>query len=208
MTTLVALAPSLESGDRLSREEFWRRYSLRRDIKKAEYLEGKIYVASPLRSPDHGIPHGILMRRLGAYAEATPGVLQDDNATLRLANDDVQPDVMLRYGLSQNGGSRLDQERYVVGVPELVAEVAASSASYDLHEKKALYERTGIPEYIAWRVEDEAIDWFVLERGRYVPLKASDEGLTESLVFPGLALDLAAMLATFREALVESGLEP
>jgi Uma2 family endonuclease len=208
MGTLAVGSPSLESGDHLTLAEFWRRYQLRSDINKAEYIDGAVYVASPVRFHDHGLPHGLLVRRLGLFCDQDSRVQLGDNATLRLPEDNVQPDVMLRLDERAGGRSRIDADGYVVGVPEFVAEVAASSASYDLHEKKALYERTGIPEYVVWRVEDEAIDWFVLEGGRYVALEPGDDGLMRSRVFPRLALDLDAMLATFRAALAKCGLEP
>jgi len=40
---------SLESGDHLTHEEFHRRYLERPDIKKAELVEGVVYVSSPGR---------------------------------------------------------------------------------------------------------------------------------------------------------------
>ena len=83
---------------------------------------------------------------------------------------------------------------YVTGRPELIVEVAASSASYDLHEKLHAYRRNGVREYIVWRVWDAAIDWLVLRGGRYEPLPLSD-GIFKSEVFPGLWLDPAAALA-------------
>ncbi|KYC43125.1 hypothetical protein WA1_13575 [Scytonema hofmannii PCC 7110] len=39
--------PSLESGARLTRPEFERRYSAMPDVKKAELIAGIVYVASP-----------------------------------------------------------------------------------------------------------------------------------------------------------------
>ena len=37
--------PPLESGDRLTRQEFERRYTAASDIRKAELIEGVVYVA-------------------------------------------------------------------------------------------------------------------------------------------------------------------
>jgi hypothetical protein len=77
---------------------------------------------------------------------------------------------------------------------ELVTEVAVSSASYDMHEKLRAYQRNGVREYIVWRVEDAAIDWFVLREGRFEKLAGDSADLLKSEVFPGLWLDLAALL--------------
>jgi hypothetical protein len=50
--------PPLESGDRLPRDEFERRYRAMPNLKKAELIEGVVYVASPLRAEAHSKPHG------------------------------------------------------------------------------------------------------------------------------------------------------
>jgi Uma2 family endonuclease len=82
----------------------------------------------------------------------------------------------------------------IAGAPDLVAEVAASSASYDLHDKLAAYEKNGVREYIVWRVLDRDIDWFVLRDGGYERLAPEPDGTLHSTIFPGLWLDPAAML--------------
>ena len=72
--------------------------------------------------------------------------------------------------------------------------MASSSASYDLHAKLHVYRRSGVQEYIVWRVLDEAIDWFALRDGEYARLAPGDDGVLRSRVFPGLWLDPAALL--------------
>lgn len=62
----------LENGDRLSRHEFERRYTESLDIKKAELIEGVVYVASPLRFQRHAEPHAKLMIWLGNYQFIPP----------------------------------------------------------------------------------------------------------------------------------------
>lgn len=66
MTTerLVKL-PALESGDRLTRIEFERRYAAMPSLKKVELIEGVVYLASPLRAKAHGKPHGAIIIWLG-----------------------------------------------------------------------------------------------------------------------------------------------
>ena len=78
--------------------------------------------------------------------------------------------------------------------PELVAEVAASTASYDLNTKFNVYRRNEVREYIVWRVLDREIDWFMLRDGEFVRLPLDDAGLYRSEVFPGLWLDPAALV--------------
>jgi hypothetical protein len=82
---------------------------------------------------------------------------------------------------------------YVGGGPELVAEIAASSVRTDRNAKLRAYRRNDVREYILWRIEDEAIDWFVLRDGEYERLPLTD-GIYRSAVFPGLWLDPTAMV--------------
>ena len=51
----------LENGDRLSRHEFERCYTAMPNVKKAELIEGVVYVPSPVRSKSHGKPHAAIM---------------------------------------------------------------------------------------------------------------------------------------------------
>lgn len=151
--------PPLEGGDRLSRNEFERRYEAGSHIKKAELIEGVIYVAAAVRSKSHGQPHAAIMTWLGTYWSTTPGVDLNDNTTVRLdADNEPQPDALLR--IEVGGQSRLTDDDYVEGAPELVAEVAASSAAYDLHDKKQAYQRNGVQEYLVWQVFDPFSNWF------------------------------------------------
>jgi Uma2 family endonuclease len=183
----------LENGDRLTRVEFERRYQQMPRIKKAELIEGIVYMASPLKVKGHAQPHAYIMTLLGLYTAATRGVDIADNATVRLdADNEVQPDALLR--LENGGNSRISDDDYIEGAPELIVEIAGSSASIDLHDKLKVYRRAGVREYLVWRVYEAQIDWFRLEEGCYVPLTANGEGITCSEVFPGLWLEIPALL--------------
>ena len=189
-----ARIPPLESGDRLSRHEFERRYTVMPHIKKAELIEGVVYVASPLRFRSHGQPHGNMNIWLGNYKVSTPGVELGDNVTVRLDLDnEPQPDVVLLIDEQRGGQARISEDDYVEGAPELVAEVAASSASIDLHDKKVVYRRNGVREYIVWQILENKLDWFSLQNGEYVSLVDAD-GVIKSRVFPGLWLSVADLL--------------
>jgi len=184
--------PPLRNGDRLTGVEFERRYEAMPDLKKAELIEGVVYVGSPV-SDDHGSPHFDMIGWLVFYRMATPGVKGSDNGTIRLDQDNrPQPDIHLR--ILHGGQAAVGAGRIVEGAPELVAEVALSSASYDLHDKLNTYRRNGAREYVVWRVEDGAIDWYVLREGRFDRVPPSPEGHYRSEVFPGLWLDPAALV--------------
>ena len=83
----------------------------------------------------------------------------------------------------------------IEGAPELVVEIAASSAAIDLHAKKTAYRRNGVQEYIVWQVLDQKLDWFYLEQGEFLSLAPDSDGNLKSQVFPGLWLDCPALLA-------------
>lgn len=187
--------PPLQNGDRLTRAEFERRYEAMPHLKKAELIEGVVYMPSPVSETNHGHPHFHVIGCLAQYEAFTPGVRGGDNSTLRMDLDnEPQPDVYLRVLFNYGGQSDTDAGGYVVGAPELVAEVAASSVSYDLNVKLNAYRRNGVREYVVWRVLDGAIDWFILREGAYERLSPDDAGIYRSEVFPGLHLDTAALL--------------
>jgi len=185
--------PPLCNGDHLTRDEFERRYESMPGMNKAELIEGVVYMPSPVSAEEHGEPHFDLITWLGVYRAGTPSVRGGDNSTLRLdLENEPQPDAYLRL-LPECGGQARLVGGYVTGAPELIVEIAASSASYDLHEKLNAYRRNGVREYVVWRVWDAVIDWFVLREARFEPLQSRD-GVYRSETFPGLWLAPDAVL--------------
>ena len=188
--------PPLENGDRLTRSDFEQRYEAMPHVKKAELIEGIVYMPSPVRVRSHGRPHGQIMGWISIYGAATPGVDCADNTTLRLDLDnEPQPDAMLWIDAAAGGHARVSDDDYLEGSPELIVEVAASSASYDLHVKREVYRRNGVQEYVVWRVYDRQVDWFRLENGQYVTVPADTESMIHSRAFPGLCLAVPALLS-------------
>jgi Uma2 family endonuclease len=206
--------PPLENGDRLTRAEYLKRYAAMPPHVKAERIEGIVYMAAAaaVSAGFHGQPHVHMATWLGTYMAMTPGTAAADNSTILLDIDnDPQPDLCL-YILPANGGRvKLDTDQYIVGAPELVVEIAASSMSYDLGAKLNAYRRNGVKEYIVHRTYDGEIDWFALRDGQYEKASAED-GVYRSQAFPGLWLNRPAMLegklanalATLREGLAGS----
>ena len=143
----MAKPPILESGDRLTRAEFHRRYCARPDIKKAELVEGVVYVASPVRFEGHGEEHGIALMWLNVDAARVPGLRVGDSTTVYLdADNETQPDACLVRSQPRPGEAHIRLDGYVEGVPPLVVEIATSSASYDLHDRLRACRRSGVQE--------------------------------------------------------------
>ena len=199
----------LESGDQMAQPEFHRRYLADPTVRKAELVEGVVYVSTPVRSY-HGGPHGELVTWLNIYRAATPGTDVYDNVTFIFDSDnEVQPDACLFLTASHGGRVKPTEDGYFAGAPELVVEVAASSVSYDLHVKRNLYRRHGVHEYIVAVVYERVFRWFRWEDGQYVVVEPDTQGIFRSPAFPGLWLnsvkfwagDLAGVLATQQEGI-------
>ncbi len=188
--------PRLQNGDRLTRVEFERRYLAMPEVKKAQLIEGIVYMPSPVRHTQHGKPHAIVIGWLTHYLSKTPRIEISDNATSRLDEDnEPQPDAMLLLPKHMGGTAWIDDDGYVSGAPDFVCEVSASSVSIDMHTKLNAYRRNGVREYLVIRTEDQAVDWFELIDGQYQPQMPDERGRLSSKLFPGLWLDAAALLA-------------
>lgn len=202
---VIANSPStltiLENGDRLNRDEFERRYTAS-NIKKAELIEGIVHVASPLRFTSHGKPHSQIIGWLVTYQSMVVGLEVGIEPTVRLDDDnEPQPDAVL---FRVDGNAKIDDDGYISGAPELIAEIAASTVSYDLHSKKRTYERNGVKEYIVWRTLDRQIDWFVLENGKYNRLEPDAARIIRSQEFSGLGLNVNAILSNDMSAVLKT----
>ncbi|MBI2928350.1 MAG: Uma2 family endonuclease [Verrucomicrobia bacterium] len=187
--------PLLEAGDRLLRDEFERRYERMPQVKKAELIEGIVYMPSPARLRKHAQPQVRLATWLGVYESETPGVVCADNSTVRLDLDnEPQPDLVL-FKLPEKGGqARVSEDDYIEGAPELAVEIVGSSRAYDLHQKKGAYRRNGVREYLAWITGERRVVWWELREGDYQEIAPGADALLRSRVFPGLWLDVAALL--------------
>ncbi|QLE59427.1 Uma2 family endonuclease [Nostoc sp. TCL26-01] len=189
--------PLLENGDKLNRYEFERRYNAMPELRKAELIEGIVYIMpAAVRFRTHSQPHGWMVAWLGIYEAATPGVALGIEPTVRLDLDnEPQPDAVLIITPEAGGQARLSEDDYIEGAPELVVEIAASSVAIDLHGKKQAYRRNGVKEYIVWQVLEQKVTWFYLEQGEYLELAADSDGIVRSRVFPGLWLAVNDLLA-------------
>ncbi|MBW4677480.1 MAG: Uma2 family endonuclease [Desmonostoc geniculatum HA4340-LM1] len=204
--------PLLENGDKLTRYEFERRYNAMPNLKKAELIEGIVYIMpGALRFRSHGQPHGWILTWLGTYEAATPGVALGVEPTVRLDLDnEPQPDAVLLINPEAGGQTRLSEDDYIEGAPELIVEIAASSVAIDLHTKKQAYRRNGVKEYIVWQVLDQKLSWFYLEQGEYLELATDSSGILRSRVFPGLWLAVAELLTGNMQSvltILQSGLQ-
>ena len=199
-----SVIPPLQNGDRLTRAEFERRFDATPGLKKAELIEGVVHMPPPVSHTYHGAPHVDLLSLLGHYRAATPGIIAGDNSSMRLDLDNMpQPDAYLLIAAASGGQARISDDGYVEGAPELIGEIAASSASYDLHSKLNVYRRSGVREYIVWRTFDREIDYFILRESRFDRLPPDSQSIWKSECFPGLWLDGKSLIAGDLKAALE-----
>jgi Uma2 family endonuclease len=198
-------------GDRMDRDEFLSRWERMPDVKFAELIDGTVYMPSPV-TRDHTRLDGQMMVLLSHYVARTQICELMPNGTWHMLESAPQPDIALAL-LPEHGGRNTTVDGYAHGVPELVVEVTHSSRAYDLGPKLALYQRAGVPEYLAVLIEEQRVEWRVLDDGgSYGILKSDAQGIYCSKVFPGLwlnepaywARDVAAMLKTLDEGLANT----
>jgi hypothetical protein len=192
---VLSRVPPLRNGDRLTREEFYRRWEAMQGLKHAERLGGVVSMAAAVRRKHHGAPHSIFVTWLGLYAWETPGTESGDNSTLQCGpDDDAQADAYLLILPECGGQCRFTEDDYIEGGPEFVGELSSSSIPRDLKQKLPLYRDNGVQEYVVWKTEAKEIVWFRLQGREFVEVSPDDDGVYRSAVFPGLWLDPTAMI--------------
>jgi hypothetical protein len=186
--------PPLRAGDRMTADEFKRRWDAMPHVRFAELLEGVVHMPPHITFEGHGEEHGNLFGWLAVYRVYTPGVRNAITASAQLDLFNVpQPDGMLIIDPARGGQARLDSEGYLVGGPELVTEVSYSTGDTDRTIKFDVYRSGGVREYLLWLVPEQRIEWFVLRGDRDDLLPAGPDGILRSEVLPGLWLDPGAL---------------
>ena len=203
--------PPLRAGDRLRWEEYIRRYEAMPEDFRAELLNGEVFDMSPARNVIHGLPFNILATWLGTYSARTPGVQASSAPTVHLTDvDGPEPDGVLRLDERCGGASVETAEDYIAGAPELLMEIGAATASRDLNEKRERYRLAGVQEYVVFAPLRNRLYWFMRnDAGEYDRVRPRRGGLIRSRTFPGLwlnvpaliALDFAAVLDTLAEGM-------
>lgn len=199
--------PPLESGDVLDADEYWRRYQSTPVGLKAERIRNRVFIMSPLRAVQHGNPHALLSLWLGTYALEFSSLTVSNNATIRLnAENDPQPDLCM---IRRDGQTHYDEDGYLIGPPELIVEIAGSSASYDFGEKRDVFDAAGVAEYLVYETVGGRIAWWTRQNGALHEI-VPENGNYQSQMFTGLWLDSDALRscdATKLIATLRSGLE-
>jgi len=142
----------------------WTDYRSWPDDERWELIDGVAYSMAAAPTTRHQLVTGRIFSRLERQLSGkrcTPFIAPTD---VRLSETDVvQPDVLVVCDPAKITSSHIE------GAPELVAEVLSPSTSAkDLREKKRLYQRSGVREYLVVDPLGLYAQRFVLsEQGRY-----------------------------------------
>jgi Uma2 family endonuclease len=183
---------SLIDGQRLTREEFMRRWEALPDLKLAELIDGVVYLPPPV-SPRQSTADGLLQGWLSIYSCQTTGVQSGTNGTWLMLESAPQPNGWLRIR-PNFGGQSIDSGYFPQGAPELIIEVGLSSTARDREPKLELFRRAGVREYLTFAVDEQELVWQELINGRYNPMIPDKDDVFQSRVFRGLWLDRAAVI--------------
>jgi Uma2 family endonuclease len=181
----------LVAGERLTFDEFIRRWESMPDLKRAELIGGIVRMA-PL-SADHADSDQVLAGLIVNYRLHTPGCAGGASATWHMLGDAPQPDQHLRILPSYGGQSRV-KGKFCDGAPELIFEVCYSSVRRDLKDKKKLYFSAGVIEYMTV-LNNKDVRWYVRGNHDFHALTTDKNGVFRSRIFPGFWLNAPALLA-------------
>lgn len=191
---ILSTTDLLNNGDHLDQSTFHHLYEQTPEGFHAELIQGVDFVACAVSNP-HGDFHAEVVTWLGVYKAHTPGTEVVDNGIVILdETNEPQPDALLRIAESAGGNSRISDEKYIVGPPELHVEIAHTSAAIDLYDKKDAYAEAGVLEYLVVLLREQELRCFRLIEGEYRETFAGSSGVWKSEVFPGLWLDCGALL--------------
>ncbi len=189
----------LVTGMKMTLEEFLRRWEAIPELKKAELIDGVVYVPSPV-GLDHCSKDTMLIWWLCSYTVETPGCDAGNNGTWIMLGQSPQPDSFLRILPSHGGASRVEKG-LLEGAPELATEICVSSAKRERGPKLGLYQRAGVKEYLMIEWAAKRIVWRALAGGKYETIEPDADGVLKSRCFPGLWLDTEAYFSGDRKSI-------
>jgi len=182
-----------EDGDVMDQPTFHKLYEAAPQHFRAELIGGVVHLPSPV-GMRHGKPHSILGAWLAFYSAESIGTESFIDITAIIGGDsEPQPDVSLIISPEAGGQTKVSEDDYLTGSPELAVEISHTTTLVDLHAKKQMYEKYGVREYIVVETKRRAIHWFIRRDSKFVAIKPGADGLFKSRVFPGLWLEPGAV---------------
>ncbi|AGO16551.1 Uma2 family endonuclease [Glaesserella parasuis] len=162
---------------------------------RVEIIKGKIMAMSPAPNRLH---QRISMKLTKAFLD----VFDSHQCELYVAPFDVrfpdsngkiktvvQPDLCVICD-----PNKLD-EKGCIGAPDLIVEILSpGNSKREMKDKYELYQEQGVSEYWIVRPEEQHIQIYVLENGRYIGVQPVVEGdVVTSIKFPALSFDTSGL---------------
>ena len=148
-------------------------------------------VMSPSPNSLHQVISGRILFSIMSFLERTgnKGFVVAAPMDVVFDEDNVfQPDLVY---VSSVRRTEIVKER-VEGAPDMVIEILSpSNAYYDLRQKKNIYEKHGVKEYIIIDPVEESAELYLLANAAYIlKQKSLKSQLLNSVILPGLSFDM------------------
>jgi Uma2 family endonuclease len=186
-----ALAAQLNKAleeEKMRRLQFYKEID---DDEKAEFINGEVIIHSPVKK-EHTEAVGFLYKIMDTYVRLSQlGFVGYEKVMTSLTRNDYEPDLVF-FGIEKSDKFVKGQWKYPV--PDYAVEVLSDSTeSRDRGIKKNDYEAHGVEEY--WIIDpvEETVEQYFLQNGQYKLHLKLDQGLIESIVIKGFAIELRAI---------------
>lgn len=186
-----ALAAQLNKAleeEKMRRLQFYKEID---DDEKAEFINGEVIIHSPVKK-EHTEAVGFLYKLMDTYVRLSQlGFVGYEKVMTSLTRNDYEPDLVF-FGIEKSDKFVKGQWKYPV--PDFAVEVLSDSTeSRDRGIKKNDYEAHGVEEY--WIIDpvEETVEQYFLQNGQYKLHLKLDQGLIESIVIKGFAIELRAI---------------
>jgi Uma2 family endonuclease len=185
---LAAQLQSALEDERRRREQFYRDVD---DDMKAEFINGEVVVHSPVKK-EHTDATGFLYKILDPFVRLSKlGWVGYEKVMSAFSRNDYEPDVVF-FGVEKAEGLKKGQWKYPI--PDLVVEVLSESTEKnDRGVKFRDFETHGISEYWIIDPDEETVEQYFLQNGKFKLHLKAGRGIIESRVVVGFSIDIRAV---------------
>lgn len=178
-------------SEQQKRQEF---YDLIDEDSKAEFVNGEILYHSPVAKRHNDATKQLFML-LNAFTMILKcGYVGIEKIMSKFTRNDYEPDICFFH---QDKSKDFQPGQIIFPVPDLAVEVLSNSSkkmvNHDRVTKFEDYERHGVREYWIVDPDDETVEQYVLESGRYRLLLKSSEGHIRSRAVEGFVIPIRAI---------------
>ena len=158
---------------------------------KAEFINGKVIVHSPVRKKHNSIT-GALYKLIDNIVIANDlGFVGIEKIMVTLSRNDYEPDICF---FKNEKADKFTDEQVLFPSPDFVVEVLSKSTEKtDRTIKFNDYAAHGVEEYWLIDPEMEIVEQYHLEDGEYREMKKSNDGMVKSFAISGFEIPIRAI---------------